>query len=677
MTGIAPQDAESVPADDGRPHAPAVARFVAVSAALVAAAAALLYGWTSAEGWKLLIALAVIVAGVAIGLPASDPDTRRTWVLGRWVLAGAGAAGVVLGAYMAGGALVGLSIPDGPFFFGEQPELPSPVMILLMVYGVPLIALIALAMRGQPAGQVGTGVVAPVLAVSILAAAGVSASVISIVSLAVAIVCVPVAVLSASRWGSSAILVGAMAASFAVGAGVSPFGALATSTSRPTANGAAAEAAVGTLPDGLVPVVVVCALGAAAVLLVLAVSRRDVAGGLVGAALFTVPPAYLLVPTLMTGGALHPSRSLMLAAIPLAVLLIALAAWRAPALRDGLARAFRLAGAHSAAFAAAAGVAAVVLVVYSLTAFGWPGRLSGVIAVVVLVAAGVLAMRLPGTAGAVLAGVTLVGLHGAPWVGVLNGDQGLRYGISNWPVAVIELVVAVAAAVVLIARHRRAGVWAAAAYLLAAAMADLLWTLVGAERLSVGSEGDVAVMAIVVGPLLVLGIPAAIAALRGSAAGQAAGAVLVATGAFIPLYGLTSELSSNDPTAAVALQFSMRPFTPTNTHDAARLLDAGTWALVGTLAMLLLSLVLLASTVRRPSAPLTAAVTLAVMIGIQVAAISALEAWGVDETERAVWIFVGLAVAFGVAAVMATSAAGHRRDEFTSVGHGEERHEAV
>jgi hypothetical protein len=318
--------------------------------------------------------------------------------------------------------------------------------------------------------------------------------------------------------------------------------------------------------------------------------------------------------------------------------------------------------------------------VYSIPAFGWPGRLSGVITLVVLVAAAVLAMRLPGTAGAVLAGVTLVGLHlGAPWVRVLNGDQGLRYGISNWQVAaVIGLVVAVAAAVVLIVRHRRPGVWAAAAYLLAGTMADLLWTLVGAERLGFGSEGDVAVMTIVVVPLLVLGIPAAIAALRGSAAGQAAGAVLVAAGAFIPLYGMASELSSNnDPTTEVALQFSLSPFTPTNAQDAARLLDAGTWTLFGVLAMLLLSLVLLASTVRRPSAPLTAAVTLAVMVGIQVATISALEAWGLDATERAVWIFVGLAVVLGVAAIMVTAAAGHRRDEFTSVGHGEEHNETV
>jgi hypothetical protein len=677
MTGIAPEDAETIAADDDRPHAPAVARLAVVAAALVGAAAVLLYGWTSAEGWQLLISLAILVAGVVIGAVANDPDIRRTWVLGRWVLAGIGAAGVVLGAYLAGTAMVALSIPDGPFFRGEQPDLPSPVMILLLLYGVPLIALIVLAVHDRPAGLVGTGVVAPVLAVSVLAAAGASASVVSIASVVVAIACVPLAMLLASRWGSLVILVGMMAASFAVGAGVSPFGTLATSTSRPAAEATEAEAAVGTLPVGLVPVVLVCALGAAAVLLILAVSRRDMAGGLVGGALFAVPPAYLLIPTLMTGGGIDLSRSLALAAIPLVVLLIALAAWWAPALRDVLTRAFRLSGAHSAAFAAAAGVAAVVLVVYSLTAFGWPSRLSGVITLVVLVAAAVLAVRLPGTAGAALAGVTLVGLQlGAPWVRVLNGDQGLRNGLTDlWVAAVVGLVVAVAAAVVLIARHRRAGVWAAAAYLLAGTMADLLWALVGADQLSLGDEGQVAVMAIVVGPLLLLGIPAAIAAIRGSAAGQAAGSVLVAAGAFIPLYGVVSQISSNnDPNTDVALQFSLAPFTPTNTQGAARLLDAGAWTFFGVMAMLLLSLVLLASTVRRPSAPLTAAVTLAVVIATQVATISALEAWGLDGTEGAVWIFVGLAVALGVVAIMATAAAGHRRYESSSAGHGEEQH---
>jgi hypothetical protein len=660
MTGTAPEDVATISEDDGRPLAPGVAGFVVVTAALVGVAAFVLYGWTSSEGWHLVIALALIVAGVVI---AGDPDARRARVLGRWVLTGIGAAGVVLGSYLGAIALVALSIPDGPFFARQQPELPPAVAILLLVYGVPLIALIILAARGLATGLVGAGVVTPVMAVSMLAVAGANVSAIAVASLVVAIACVPVALLSASRWGSFAILIGLMAASFAVGAGVSPFGTVATSTSGPAAKATEAEAVVGTLPVGLVPVVLVGAFGAAAVLLTLAVSRRDVAGGLVGAALFAVPPAYLLIPTLMTGEGIDIGRSLALAAIPLAVLVIALVAWRAAALRDRLVRVLRLPAAHPAGFAAAAGVAAVVLVVHGLPAFGLPGRVSGVITLVVIAAAAALAVRLPGTAGAVLAGVTLVGLQlGSPWLRVISGDQGLRNGFRDWQVAaVIGLVVALAAAVVLILRHRQAGVWAAAAYLLAGAMAELLWTLVGGDRLSFGREGDLAAMTVLVLPLLILGVPAAIAALRGSAAGQAAGAVVVAVGAFIPLHALVSELSPNDnPATDTALEFSLAPFTPTNVQGMSRLIEPGMPALLGVLAMLLLSLALLVSTVRRPSAPLTAAVSLGLLIAAQIVTLSALDVWGLDATEPAVWIFAGLATALAGAAAIATVAAGSR-----------------
>ncbi|CAM4234897.1 hypothetical protein KIPE111705_45800 [Kibdelosporangium persicum] len=664
MTETAPDDAVTAPIDDGRPHVPAVAVFVAVAAALVGIAAVMLFGWTSAEGWRLLIVLAMIVGGAAIVLPAGDPDVRRTWVLGRSVLTGIGTASVLLAAYLAGIVLVGLSIPDGPIFASQQAELPSPVTILVLLYGVPLIALIVLAVRGLAAGLAGAGVVAPVLAVSIMAAAGADASVVAISSLVVAIACVPLALFSAAQWGRFATLVGLMAASFAVGAGVSPFGTLATSTSRPAAKATEAEAAVGTLPAGLVPVVLIGALGAAAVLLALAVSRRDTAGGLVGAALFTVPPAALLIPTLMTGEGLDVTRSLALAAVPLAVLLIALVAWRVSALRDVCARILRLPAAHPAGFAAAAGVAAVVLVVHSLPAFGFPGRVSGVITLVVLAAAAVLAVRLPGTPGAVLAGATLAGLQlGAPWLRVINGDSGFRNGSTEWRIAaIVGLVVAVAAVVVLVSRHRRAGVWAAAVYLLAGTMANLLWALLGADRLVSGRSGALEAIIIVVLPLLVLGVPAAIAALRGSAAGQAAGAVLVAVGAFIPLNAAISELpSGGGPTAEVALQFSLAPFTPTNAQGVARLLEAGPWTLAGVLAMLALLLVLLASTARRASAPLTAAGALAVLVASQVITLSALEVWGLDATELALGIFVAVAAVLGLVAILTAIAAGERR----------------
>ncbi|WP_143446879.1 hypothetical protein [Kibdelosporangium aridum] len=655
MTETAPDDAVTVPANDDRPHSPAIAGFAAVAAALVGVAAVMLYGWTSEEGWHLLITLSMIIAGALIARPANDPDVRRTWVLGRWVLTGIGAAGVVLGAYLAGFALVDLSIPDGPFFGSQRPELPPPVVILLMLYGVPLIALIILAVRGLTAGLVGIGVVTPVLAVSIMGVAGANASVIALSSLVVAIACVPMALLSKTRWGSLTILIGLMAASFAVGAGVSPFGSLATSTNRPATK--ATEAAVGTLPEGLVPVVLVLALGAAAVLLALAVSRQDVASGLVGAALFSVPPAYLLIPTLMTGEGVHVSRSLALAAIPLAVLLVALIAWRASALRDVVARALRLPAVHPAVFAAAAGVAAVTLTVYSLPAFGLPGRVSGVITLAVLAAAAVLAVRLPGLPGAVLAAVTLVALQlGAPWLRLINGDRGFQNGFVDWQIAaIVGLIVAVAAAVVLVWRHRQAGVWAAAAYLLAGAMANVLWALLGADRLSSFSrDGDFTAITVLVLPLLVLGVPAAVAALRGSAAGQAVGTVLVAAGAFIPLNVLVSELpSGGDSPTDVALQFSFAPFTPTNVEGVARLLDPGAWTLAGVLVMLLLALVLLASTARRASAPLAATITLAVLVAGQVAVVSVGREWGVDVTDSMLGIFAGVAVVLGAVAMFA------------------------
>ncbi|MBP2330584.1 hypothetical protein JOF56_010969 [Kibdelosporangium banguiense] len=667
MTETAPEDATTVPVDDGRPHAPGVAGFVAVAAALAGTAALVLYGWSLAEGWQLLIALAMIVTGVVVARPAADPDVRRTWVLGRWVLTGIGVAGVVLGTYRAGIALVALSIPDRTSLFGAQPAMPPPVVILLLLYGVPLIALIILAVRGQATGLVGAGLIVPVLAVSILAVAGADVSVIAIVSLVVVVACVPVAVLSASAWGSFAILIGLMAASFAVGAGVSPFGTLTTSTSRPATRATEAEEAAGTLPDGLVPVVLVVALGAAAVLLALAVARRDVAGGLVGGALFSVPPAQLLISTLMTGEALHTSRSLALAAIPLVALVLGLAGWRASALRDAIARILRLPAAHPAGFAAAAGIAAVVLMVHSLAAFGLPSRVAGVITLVVLAAAILLAVRLPGTPGAVLAGVSLVGLQlGSPWLRVFNGDQGVSNGFLGWKIAaIVGLIAAMAVAVVLIIRHRQAGVWAAAAYLLAGSIAEVLWTLLGAERVMFGGAGEIEALLVLVLPLLLLGVPAAVAALRGSAAGQAAGAVLLAVGAFIPLQALTNELpTKGNPGAEVAMRMSLAPFVPTNAQDVSRLLEAGTPALLAILAMMLLSLALLVSTVRRPSGSLTAAVVLALVVAAQSMVVCAAEIWGVDGTDLAVGIFAALAAALGIAAVIATAIASGRREEF-------------
>src|SRR5262245_5044402 len=124
---------EASPADAVTVRSNVVAGFAAVVAALVGIGAIMLSGWASGEGWKLLIALGMLIGGGMI-------MRRET---------GIGTAGVVLGAYLTGATLVALSIPDGPIFGSDRSEIPPPTAILLMMYGVPLIALIVLAARGS------------------------------------------------------------------------------------------------------------------------------------------------------------------------------------------------------------------------------------------------------------------------------------------------------------------------------------------------------------------------------------------------------------------------------------------------------------------------------------------------------------------------------------------------
>ncbi|MCT2587110.1 hypothetical protein [Actinophytocola gossypii] len=673
--------------------APAAAAVVVVAAFLVGAGAVGASSVLTSAWLRVLLAVVLVVAGWAVTRAGRYPDDPLPLALGHRLVLGVGTSFAVLGAYLLGLALLTAAVPS------------SPVAVVLLVYGVPAVALLAAVSTGTRAWAAGAGAILPMLAVLLLVTAEVDAGTVSVTMLVVAVLLVAIVVRApaASPWSRVASAASAMAASFAFGSGASPFGSLGTTQ----LGGAAGDGASGGLTGGAQAVVVAGALAVAVVVLVLAVPRRDLAAGVLAASLFTVPPVLLLTDPMSEWST---ATQVALVAVPTATALVALAAIRSYRFRRALAATVRAAptqrpgqdpsdtahpatdagpadtvrsatdadpadaarpptttdvghpppipsdAASAAACAVVVAAAAVAFVVVALPVFGWEARLQGVVTLLVLVGASALAYWLPrGTPGAAAAVVALLGLAlTSPWIRLLTGGRIELNTTDRVLTGVVDLVVAGVLAWLLVRRHPRPGVYAAAAYVLAASAAACLGSLLFDPG---HFPSEWALVAVLTLPLLLLAIPAAVVAFGPHAAiGQAVGAVAIAAAGFLPMKVMVGEFGGG--AHGYALQLSLSPLTPTDwlmTSTALR--DVTGPALVAVIATVLVAFVLVASLARRPSAPLAAAVALLLLSAVQASMLTALAEWSADEAEVLGWALGAGALVAALTAVAAARTA--------------------
>jgi hypothetical protein len=608
------------------PAPSATGRSAAIAGALVLGAGVLmLFAWTSQNWLRVLIVLALFVAGIALSGYRLDYSGERTLTsLGDDVRGGISGSVTFVGAYLIGPLI--LSLYDSP---------PKPVVVILLVFGFPLLALLWFVSRGMPAGSVGAALLIPVLGAVLLAQAGVGAGTIAIVAVLVAVALLALVIAMPKHWelAQPVSVFGGTAASFAVGAGTASIGTL---TAQQTND------AVPALPPA--PQVVVLAVGllAAVGFVLLALARHDVASGLVAGSVLAVPPTSMLIGY----AGIHSSSGALavLVAVPVICAVIAGVALFVPTTRRLLREALPphrrparpVVGASM--LRATIGVALVV-VAQAVPLLGHAYLAQGVVMTVLLAAAVMLACWVPGTSGAVLAGVVLVELGlDEPWWR-LTGDWGAR-DPGLIVLSVIGLVVTVAVAVLLLRKHRLPGVFAAASYALASVLAILLAAIVN------HSANELSGALWLFGPLVLLGIPAAVAALsrRGPmlVTGQAVGCVMLAGGGFA-LARLLLPVSS---TSAFVADTSLAPLIPTLTSVGGGLPGSGSIvAPVGALAMFVIAVPLLVSTVRRPSVPLTAAGLFVLVDGAAAALLGVAENW----SESSVNLLIAVLVIIGVA----------------------------
>jgi hypothetical protein len=460
---------------------------------------------------------------------------------------------LVFGVHLLGVALTGVAAPR------------DRAGVALLLTGLTALAALGLAVTRMRVWLVVAGVLVPVTAVAAFVPAGAGRTGVSAALLVVAVLftAVVVAAPRGAAWGDLAGAAAATAATFAFGAGSAPVGALFRLP------WVAFEA--GPPPHGLAA----AAFLVAVVLVLLAVARRDPATGLLAALVVTQPAATsapVVLPVL----------------VPVAV--VALVAVRVPAVRSALAAvpvALRRGSPPAARAAAwAAAVAAAALVAATLPFPGVP-------ALVALVVAGPLAHFLPTGAGSALAVVAMVGLALArPWHHLVA-----EAGVAG----ALAFLTAVAAIWPLTRRHPTPAVLAAAAYLL----------LVVLPRAVVLDGAPVVALLF---PLVLLGVPSAVLAVRPRTApgAQAVGAVVLGAAVLLP--------------AAVSRPVASGPLVPTLARDLTGGSGAST-AVVLTLVALVFALVV--STAWRPSAPLAVAAALT-LHGVALLAVRHLAAAAVD-----------------------------------------------
>jgi hypothetical protein len=550
------------------------------AAVLLGSAAVLVSTGLTSDFLRLLLGLVIAGYGVVTWRGAAVSDLGRPRPLGVPVERALGAGAALFGVDLVATAVVA-SIVNAA---SEEFTPPSPTLLTVIRYGLPLAVLAAMAFGGLAAGPVGVGVVLPTAVAAVLVVDVPDAQTIAVVMFVIAVVALPLALAPGNGpWSRFATVASAVAVSFAVGAGTSPLSALGVVTGQ-----------AGPSSPRVNLVVPVLGLAIAAVLLAVAVHRRAVAGGLVAPLLFAAPPVAFTGPAPVAGSA-------ALLIVPVAVVVFALVAWTTRRLPRPVAL-------------AAAGIALLVFAVQALPTLGWPDRVVGVVALVVFAVIALLAWRLPGLPGAVVAGAVLIALVVAtPWHRVFLGQEP---GSVSFVVSGLVGVLAAGAAVwVLVKRHPRPGVIAAAAYCAAGTLAHSLFSFAAAA--AVTSVRWAALIEF--GPLLVIGAIAAMFALRGRllAAAQAAGAVVLAAGTFVMvvLIALTAGLSR----ARYGIDVIIAPLAPTNVNTW--MLDKSDgFLLAGVVLLIVLAAVFAVTLARRASAPLATAAGLTAVIGAQCAA---------------------------------------------------------
>lgn len=608
-----------------------------IGAMLLGAGALMLFAWSSQNWARALIVLALFAIGIAVNGNRTDyGNDRFSQALGQDVKAGIGASATFVGAYLL-----------GPLVLSFDNSQPKPVVILLLIFGFPLLALLRFVSRDMVAGAIGVAVLVPVLGAVLLAQAGVGAATVALIALLVSIALFVLVIVLPKTWelAQPVSAFGAMAASFAVGAGTSSVGTLTVQQ---------ADNAVPALPPAPQAIVLVFGLLVAVGYLIVALARHHAASGLIAGSVLAVPPTSLLI------GYAYGTHDLtgalaVLVAVPVVAAVVAAVALYVPAARRLLRQALppHLRAARpvvgTTTLRAVIGVAlAVVTQVVPLIGHAYVAQ--GVIMTVLLAAAVALAWLVPTTPGAVLAGVVLVELGlDAPWWRIA-GDAATRTpGLVI--VSAIGLLITAAVAVALVWRHRRPGVCAAAAYALAGALATLLAAAIGR------AGGDLAAVTWYIGPLVLLAVPAAYAALREQGkrlvAGQAVGCLLLAGGGF----ALARLLLPVTQTSAIVADVGLAPLIPTFTDVGGGLPGSGA-APLAALLMFLVAVPFLVSTVRRPSVPLAAASVLVLVEGAAAALLGVADTWpssSVDALVAAV-VVIGIVVTGAAAALLARQA---------------------
>jgi hypothetical protein len=516
----------------------------------------------------LLVAAVVAIAGIVLA-GVGEPVSR-----------GAGIGLTVLGAHLVGVAVVTVTAVGTVFY--------------LLPYGLPLVAFGAFAVRGVLACATGAGLLLPVVALQVREIGATSGSVagtdgaamaagmlVAAALLTVAVVVAP----DRAWWGHLAGAAAATAATVAYGAGTAPVVALITFQWPAVA------------PPGGQVAIMTGALAVAAVLALLAAVRRDVVTGLVAATVF-VAPVTDAVTRAVTGLPVTAPVHAVLAAPLAVVVLVALLAVRMYPMRGRLAevpRALRdrrpTSATTTAVAAAVVACGLVAFTVQALPALGVDGGVQGALSLAALLVAGALAHFLPAPAGPVAAVVTLVGFTVAqPWDRLLDAR-----GAS----APVDAVTAAVVILLLVRRHPRPAVFAAAAYLVLGTLARLI-----------GLAGDSLSLVALLLPLLAVGLPAAVLTWhdRTVEVGQAVGAVVLGAAMYVPMKQLLLAYLAQDRVTGV-----FDPFVPTTGYH---LHELG-WPVA--LVLVVLASVLVASVVRRPSTAIVVTAALLVFCAGRVA----------------------------------------------------------
>lgn len=653
----APISSEPVAGKLDRPAAPVAAAVVVVASFLAGAGAVAASSVMGSDLARLGIAVVLVVVGWLVMRPG--PDHALSVAIGRQVLRGVGTSTVVLGAYLGGLAALTTAIPDGPGVLAwSQP--PSATTVIVTVYGIPTLALLALAVTGMRAWSAGAGIALPMVAVLIMATTGAGTAVISVTMLVVAAVLAVVVLRVSGPWADLASAAAAMAASFAFGAGTSPFGTLGSTQLAGTPESAPA----GRLSAGALVAVLAGALLVAAALLLIAVARRDLATGVLAGSIFAMPPV-LLAAWLPPGSRWPAEVVVALAGVPVLVALAGMVAIRVPRLRDRVVAALpkrhdeprtlssAMAAAACAVVVAAAAVAFVILAVPVIGMAPW---LQGAIALVVLFAAAALGYWLPATPGAAASVVALLGLGlASPWARLLAGSWVTASIADRVIVGVLDLGAAAALAWFLTRRHNHPGVYAAATYTLAGSLAAFLGALLFDTGAFANGDSpfanDLAPVAILGLPLLLLGLGALVAVVRGHrAVGHAVGAVAFAVAGLVPIK-VTVGLFTGGGVEGYAMQYALSPLTPTDwLQTSAAFRDANGTLVVAVLVLVVVALAVATSLPLRPSAPLAGAVALLVLAGVQSAMLIVLSNRTSDDAQLLGQVLGGLALVVAVVA---------------------------